>query len=359
MAVIDREAKYRRKILVRSANWVGDAVMTTPVIRAVKKNFPSSQLTLLAKPWVAPVFDHSPYVDRVMTYKDSGRHKKGIGTLRLAADLRRMEFDLSILMQNAFEAGLIIFLAGIPERLGYNTDGRGLLLNRGIPMNPGYKERHLIDYYRRIVKKAGLIDDGPHLDLFLTDEERVGAGQILAKHGLKKKDGILGINPGATGGSAKRWFPERFAELAERLSDAYGIKVVLFGGPADRKLGEYIRLLSKEKCVNLAGKTTLREAFALISQCLLFVTNDSGLMHAASALDVNQLALIGPTDHRATAPFGLKSRLIRLPVACSPCRNKECPSDHRCMKRIGVDIVFEKACSIMDKSLKQSGGCTV
>lgn len=359
MALIDRREKYSRKILVRAANWVGDAIMTTPVIRAVKKNFPSSHLTLLAKPWVAPVFGHNPYVDRIMLYKDSGRHKKGMGTLRLARDLKRMEFDLSVLMQNAFEAALITFLAGIPERVGYNTDGRGLLLNPGIPLNPGYKERHLIDYYRRIVKKAGLSDDGPHLDLFLTHEEMAEAGHMLAENGLYPKDGIIGINPGATGGTAKRWFPERFANLAEKLCDAYGTKVVVFGGPADRALGEYIRSASNDKCVNLAGKTTLREAFALIARCSLFITNDSGLMHAAGALDVNQIALIGPTDHRATAPFGLKSRMIRLPVDCSPCRKKDCPTDHKCMKGIGVDMVLEEACSMMENSLKPMGGYPV
>ncbi|MCF8044287.1 MAG: lipopolysaccharide heptosyltransferase II [Desulfarculaceae bacterium] len=356
---MDLKDKQGGGILVRAANWVGDAVMTTPVIRAVKKNFPSSRLTLLAKPWVAPVFDHNPYVDRVMIYKESGRHKKGLGTLRLARDLRRSEFDLAVLMQNAFEAALITFLAGIPQRLGYNTDGRGVLLNPAIPLNPGFKERHLIDYYRQIVKKAGLIDDGPHLHLFLTDEERAGAEQILAENDIDPTGGIIGINPGATGGNAKRWFPERFAKLAERLCDTYATKVVVFGGPADRKLGEYIRSLSKDKCVNLAGKTTLRQAFALIARCAVFITNDSGLMHAASALDVNQLALIGPTDHRATAPYGLKGGMVRSPVPCSPCRKKECPVDHKCMKGIGVDMVFEKACLVMDKLESRKEGCAV
>ena len=128
------------KIMIRAANWVGDAIMTTPVIRAVRKNYPKAKIFVLAKPWVIPVYENNPNVDEILLYDNGGLHKKGFGTLRLAKDLRKYQFDLTILMQNAFEAGLISFLGGIKKRVGYNTDGRGLLLNKGIKLNPILKK---------------------------------------------------------------------------------------------------------------------------------------------------------------------------------------------------------------------------
>lgn len=335
------------RILIRGANWVGDAIMTTPVIRAVKKNYPNARLTLLVKPWVAPVFDNNPFVDEILIYEEGGRHKKGWGTVRLARDLKGLRFDLAVLMQNAFEAALITFLAGIPERLGYDTDARALLLNRCIRLDPALKQVHLIDYYRGILKGGGLVDDGGTLDLFVSDTERSKAEKLLEDHGIDLSRPVVAINPGATGGTAKRWFPERFAELAKRLAGHFGGKVLIFGGPGDDVLGEEITRMSGNACVNLAGKTTLAGAFALINRCSLFITNDSGLMHAAAALGINQVAVIGSTNHIATPPSNVNSRIVRVPVPCSPCMKPECRYDHhQCMENISVDRVFEEALNL-------------
>jgi len=313
------------KILIRAANWVGDAIMTTPVIRAVRKNYPKAHITVLAKPWVVPVYKNNLYIDDVMVYQSKGRHKMGFGTLRLAADLREGCFDLAVLMQNAFEAALISFLGRIKERLGYNTDARGLLLNRSIKMNPELKKRHLIEYYIGILKGAGLKDDGLKMDLFLSKKDREFARKWLMENKLNGANPVIGINPGATGGTAKRWFPERFAELSQYLAKKYQTRIVIFGGPADGKLGDHIANLSSGSCINIAGKTSLGQAFALIKSCDLFVTNDSGLMHAAAALDVHQVTVIGSTDHIATRAASDKANMVRVPVHCSPCLKDTCP----------------------------------
>ncbi len=334
-------------IMIRAANWVGDAIMTTPVIRAVRKNYPLSKIFVLAKPWVIPVYENNPYIDEIITYDNSHRHTRGLGTIRLAMDLRPYRFDLAILMQNAFEAGLLAFLGGIKERVGYNTDARGFLLNRSIKMNPELKKGHLIDYYIGILKGAGLEPDGRKLDLFLSKPDQEFAGQFLEKKGFDFKRPVIGINPGATGGTAKRWFPERYAELSRKLARNYNIKVLIFGGPKDVELGDYILKLSKGSCINIAGKTTLGQAFALIDRCSLFVTNDSGLMHAAAALNINQAAVIGSTDYIATAPSNENSRMVRVPVDCSPCLKDVCPTDHRCMDKISVDMVLETCESLL------------
>jgi heptosyltransferase-2 len=340
------------KIIIRAANWVGDAIMTTPVIRAVRKNYPLAHITVLAKPWVVPVYETNPHVDEVMVYENSGRHKMGIGTLRLAGDIREKRFHLAVLMQNAFEAALLAFLARVPERLGYNTDARSLLLNRCIKMDPALKKGHLIDYYIAILTKAGLVEDGRDLELHLDKDDKAWAGTLLEEKGVKESGKpVIGINPGATGGTAKRWFPERYAELARLLARKYDTRVLIFGGPADHDLGEKITAMVPGSCINMAGKTSLSRAFALIGACDLFVTNDSGLMHAAAALNVNQVAVIGSTDYIATAPANPNSIMVREEVDCSPCLKDDCPIDHRCMDRIHVQVVAD-AC---EKLLNEEG----
>ncbi|MCP4024143.1 MAG: lipopolysaccharide heptosyltransferase II [Desulfobacteraceae bacterium] len=337
------------RILIRAANWVGDAIMTTPVIRAVRKNYPQARISVLAKPWVVPVYQHNPHVDRVLIYDNNRRHKRGFGTIRLAKDLRRYKFDMAILMQNAFEAALLTFFAGIPLRIGYNTDGRTFLLNPAVKMDKHLKKRHLIEYYNGILKGASLFNDGSHMELFICRDDRQYAKKILGSGGFDIKKPVIGINPGATGGTAKRWFPERYARLCEKLHKKYKVKVLIFGGPLDAELGDRILALSNGVCKNIAGKTTLGQAFALIEKCDLFVTNDSGLMHAAAALHVNQVAVIGSTDFIATAPADNNSIMVREKVLCAPCLKDECPIDHRCMDRISVDKVMNVCESILEK----------
>lgn len=343
MRIIKLKDTPDSKIMIRAANWIGDAIMTTPVIRAVRKNYPLSQISVLAKPWVIPVYENNPNIDHMIVYEDKETYPKGIGTLRLAKDLRKYRFDLAVLMQNAFEAGLISFLAGIKERLGFNTDGRGLLLNRGIKLDRMLKKGHLIDYYIGILKGAGLFDAGRKLDLFLSESDRRFAEQFLIQEGFDPARPVIGINPGATGGTAKRWFPERYAEFCRKLAGEFNLRIMIFGGPADFDLGGYIAELARGCCVNISGRTTLGQAFALIERCSLFVTNDSGLMHAAAALDINQVAVIGSTDYVATAPSNKNSRMVRVPLECSPCLKDRCPlGHHRCMKDISVDRVWSE-----------------
>ncbi|MFH2092445.1 MAG: lipopolysaccharide heptosyltransferase II [Pseudomonadota bacterium] len=338
------------RILIRAANWVGDAIMTTPVVRAVRKNYPKAQITVLAKPWVIPVYENNPYIDHIMVYESNGRHKRGWGTFRLARDLQDCRFDLAILMQNAFEAGLIAFLGKVKERLGYNTDARGFLLNRSIKMDPALKKKHLIEYYIGILHGAGLKDDGRHMDLFWAQPDQQFAQNLLRQNRLDPSRPVIGINPGATGGTAKQWFPERYAQLCKQLARQHQTRILIFGGPADVRLGDYISDLSDGCCIHIAGKTSLGQAFALIKKCDLFVTNDSGLMHAAAALNVNQVAVIGSTDHIATCAASERAVMVRVPVHCSPCLKDVCPADHECMDRISVDMVMETCKSLLNQN---------
>jgi heptosyltransferase-2 len=340
------------RILIRSANWVGDAIMTTPAIRAIRRNFPSAHITLLAKPWVAPVFALNPDVDDVMIYQAAGRHHGWIGLIRLAKDMHRRHFDLAILFQNAFEAALLSFMAGIPRRMGFTTDARTALLTDRIRSWRPLKKGHLIDYYLGLLHGAGLALHGRQLTLVISPDERQEARRFLERQGLDNGR-LIGLNPGATFGTAKRWLPDRFAELGRRLMTEQKAHILIFGGPDEIDLGRWLAADIGAGAINLCGKTTLRQAMSLIALCDLFVTNDSGLMHVAAALDIPQVAVIGPTDPVATGPVNTASRLVYFPEACefSPCMQPHCPiADHRCMTAASVERVMQTALALLERS---------
>lgn len=337
------------RIIIRSTNWVGDAILTTPAVRAVRKNFPDAKITMLAKPWVAPIFYNNPHVDQVIQYHSEKRHRGWLGRVRLVKALRQGKFDLAILFQNAFEAAMLTYLAGVPNRLGYDTDRRRFLLTHSIKMTPRLKQIHEIDYYLGMLQAVGLKHDGRDLTLGVTEQERNRASEILRKQHIARRDKLVGVSPGATYGSAKRWPPERYAALCDKMHESRRVRIIIFGGPGEEATGYRVSEAMKHPSVNLCGKTTLRETAALIERCQLLVTNDSGLMHVAAALNVPLVAIFGSTNPITTGPSGLRSRVIRASVPCSPCLKPECPTDHKCMTDISIDRVY----AAMDTLLKE------
>ncbi len=338
-----------KRILVRGPNWLGDAVMCEPTLRGLRSLFPEAQIALLVKPYVAEVFVGHPAVTRVLTYDSKGRHAGLTGKWALAGQLRRQGFDLAVLFQNAFEAALLSFLAGVPRRCGYAIDGRGLLLSDPIALPDRRSPPHLVRYYWDILKPLGLTGDpaAPHLVVF--PEEEQAMEERFVKGGLPASDLVVGINPGSTGGRAKRWLPERFAEAADRLcrtireSRGQQVSVVIVGGKEEEQLGREIAARLSSRSLVLSGATTIRELMATLKRCEILLTNDSGPMHVANALQVPVVSIFGSTDWRKTAPFGNPDGLVRQPVDCAPCMLLECPIDHRCMTRVTVDQVYESA----------------
>lgn len=342
-----------QRILIRSANWVGDAIMTTPALRAVRHRFPGAEITLLAKPWVIPVFKNSPDIDHIMVYDVTGRHAGPIGLWHLSRDIGQRRFDLAILLQNAFEAALLAYLARIPRRLGFTTDGRTLLLTDRIRTWQPLKRGHLIDYYLGLLTGAGISPQGRHLTLVINEMEKTDARQFLSQNGFDRSHRVIGLNPGAAFGTAKRWLPERYVQLGRRLIAELDARILIFGSPGEGALGLHLAEQIGAGCLNLSGRTALRQAMALIAECDLFITNDSGLMHVAAALEVPQVAIIGPTDPIATGPANADSLLVQKPEAChlSPCLQPHCPIiDHRCMTAISVDMVMAAALGLLNRA---------
>jgi heptosyltransferase-2 len=339
------------RIVIRSANWVGDAIMTTPAVATIRDRFPKARITLLAKPWVVPVFEHNPHVDEVMVYDAEGRHRGALGIWRLSKELETRRFDLAILFQNAFEAALLAWLAHIPRRLGFTTDGRSLLLTDRIRSWRGLKNGHLIDYYLGLLTAAGMEAENRKLRLTITAQEQSGVKKRLTALGIPAHAPLVGLNPGAAYGTAKRWPAERYVQLGRRLIQTERAAIVIFGGPGEAMLGEEIAGRIGDGCLNLCNRTSLREAMALIQCCRLFVTNDSGLMHVAAALNIPQVVIIGPTDPVATGPANSSSRIVQVPGSCdlAPCLKPDCPLDHRCMRAIGVESVLDAAIDVMQR----------
>ncbi|MBU4564809.1 MAG: lipopolysaccharide heptosyltransferase II [Desulfarculus sp.] len=337
-----------RRILVRATNWVGDAVMTLPALAALHQACPQAEIEVLARPWAAAVYGAQPGVSRVLTYDKGGGHAGAGGMLALARQLRARRYDWAVLLQNAFEAALIAWLARIPVRLGYVRDGRGLLLTHRAALTPELRQVHETSYYLAILGQAGLLPlvpppEGVRPQLHLTAEDQAWAADYLEREGLGGAR-LMGLAPGAAFGPAKQWPAERFATVARELADGFDA-VLLFGSQGEagacRAVAGGLEGLSVR---NLAGATTLGQALALVERVGLFITNDSGLMHAAAALGRPTVAVFGSTNPVTTGPLGPHTSLVRVPVDCSPCLKPKCPTgDLKCFTAISPGQVAQAA----------------
>jgi len=344
----DRPFKEGRNLLIRGTNWIGDAVMTLPAISAIRRTFPRARITILAKPWVAELFHLCPDVDEIMLFQSPGVHDGVPGKWRLARELRKKNFDTAILLQNAIEAAIIARLAGISVRAGYDSDARGPLLTHSVRRTRAVREVHQTGYYLEMVKALGCSTSGADIHLKPGRETEVLAESLMKRFGLEKDRPLVGMAPGAAYGPAKKWFPERFSAVSDRLMDAFPVQTILFGSAGDRDSTAAVRQYAKLPLHDLAGQTSLKEAMALMSRCRLFVSNDSGLMHVAAALGVPTIAIFGSTNTVTTAPVGRRVVIIHKPVSCSPCLKQTCPTDFRCMDMIGVDDVCDAAKGLLE-----------
>jgi heptosyltransferase-2 len=330
------------KILLRVPNWVGDALLTTPAVQSIKKHFPQARITVLAKPWVAPVFEANPDVDRVIIYRKPGLHQGIGGKWKLAQELKNQAFDCVIHFPHSFESAWISFLSRIPTRIGFSTEGRGFLLTHRLQSTPARQNEHQVLYFFHLLEPLGIREDPSAeknpLVLNSAQQNFEQAEARLRALGISPSEFLVGLAPGAIYGSAKCWPFDRFELLAERLTRAWQAKVILLGTDTDALSG---RIKKSGPYFNLLGKTGLGEALALIQRCRLMICNDSGLMHAASALQVPLVALFGSTNLRRTGPWGGISQVIQKDFSCSPCLKKDCPVTPTCMEAITVDEVWE------------------
>jgi heptosyltransferase-2 len=317
--------------------------MSLPALHALRDGYPLAHIAILARPWVSDLYEREAICDEVIPYTPfAGKgdwHSKWKAARRLAQE----HFDTAVLLPNSFEAAIVAKLAGIPRIIGYDRDGRGLLLTDAIRV--GKEHRHERFHYLELLKRAELIAEFPADDAIrLTRAPEVGAA-LLAARGISLP--VIGVSPGAAYGNAKRWLPERFAASARDVSAALGAQVVLFGSAGERELCETVAGGIGTHAHNLAGRTSLREFIDMAAACRIFLTNDSGAMHVASALGIPSVTVFGSTDDVTTGPTGALARIVREAVDCSPCLLRECPIDHRCMTRIPAQRVTETAFELL------------
>ena len=335
-----------QRILIRGTNWIGDAVMTLPAVSAVRATYPQARLAILAKRPVTEIYRLFSRADEIIPYE--AKFDNPLGVFRLATALRKKNFDAAILLQNAIEAAIMSVAAGIRVRSGFNTDRRGFLLTHPVVRNEEIRKVHQIDYYLEMVKALGCapVNRTMHLETFISP---AAANETAAKYLPGEDARFIGLAPGATYGPAKRWLPERFAAVADRLGAELGARVILFGSKDDRETTDSVQKYARSAMVNLAGISSMRETIHLISRCRIFISNDSGLMHVAGALNIPTVAIFGSTNPVTTSPPGEKTLLVRKPVECSPCLKRSCPTDFRCMTSITADDVYEAAHRLLAK----------
>ena len=346
-----------QRLLVRATNWLGDAVMSIPALREIRRVHPGWHITVLARPWVADLYAGEPFCDTMALYQQGGEHRGLLGRERLARELRELKFQRAILLQNAFDAAWLAWRARIPERIGYDRDGRGPLLTRRIPRpSPGEIPRHQRFYYLGLLRRAGLIaampaDAEARLEGF-ADRRRRGLEQ-WRRRGLPEGPWV-GVSPGAAFGSAKQWLPDRFADAAAALAEEIGAKVAVFGSSSEAPLACEVAERVGDGARSLAGETTLAEYLELASTCTLYLTNDSGSMHAAAALGIPTVAVFGATDADATGPAAPWARVVSEPVDCSPCLLRECIVDgHPCMTGVSAGRVVDAGRGLLGEARRQ------
>lgn len=331
------------KILIRATNWVGDAIMALPALRAVRKHFADAEIAIVARPYVGDIYRDQGICDQLIPYDPKGLHAGWAGRERLAAKIRAQKFDVALLLQNAFDAAWLAWRAKIPERIGYARDGRSFLLTKALPVpKPGEIPAHEKFYYLELLHRAGWLETVPDekfIGLQISNEKRKTADEFLHKSGARPAVRRIAIGAGASYGSAKCWPPSRFAEVANRLQSESDADVMLFGTTAEAGVSAAIAAELRRPPIDLTGRTAIADLPALLSQCHIFIGNDSGAMHVAAAVGLPVVAVFGPTDPFGTAPVTPHCSIVQQRPYCSPCFLRRCPTDHRCMTAVTGDMV--------------------
>jgi heptosyltransferase-2 len=341
-----------QNIIVKMPNWLGDAVMATPILQDLKGAFPDSKVTALCQQNVAPLLQKDPYLDEVISYvKPNGwihraEHHDVIDALQKGS------YDAGLLLTNSFSSAWWFWRGKVQNRVGFAKLSRSWLLNAAIPFPKNIERAHLVNVYKELLAPFGIPVSKLKPKLYLGDDDLAFRKDFFQINKIESDAIVVGINPGASYGSAKCWPPERFREVAKSLLVNPNVVVMFFGDARGADLVKEICHDMPGRVINLAGKTTIRELMALIAGCSVFLTNDSGPMHIASAFNVPLLALFGSTNATKTGPFN-GGRVLDKKVECSPCYKRECPIDFRCMKKITAEEVYQQLSEIISEIPKK------
>lgn len=334
----------QRILLIRLSS-LGDIVLTTPAIRAVRAHFPDAYIAMLVGKQSADVLRENPHLDEIITFDRSAKSKDTGEMLRTVRVLRERKFTLAIDLQRKFRTALLMYFSGAPARVG-----KGALCTVRVLEQ---ENKHATAHYFDLLHAAGIPAVDQRLELFLAESERTDASQRFDAAGIPQTGLKVGIFPGA-GWKLREWMPDRFAAIADRLVQHFNAEVLIFGGQKEADLVHAVVKLMGARAVPFAGNLQVRELAACIEKCDLFLTNDTGPMHIATAVDTPTVSLFGPGNHIRFQPLGGLHQTIRHDVPCSPCKQftDKC-KDNICMKNITVDEVWQSISNTLDLSARR------
>jgi heptosyltransferase-2 len=339
-----------RSILLVLPTWVGDVVMATPFIRSVFQRFPEAEITLLMNRHLFGLLEGSPWVGSCCFWPPRNRSPEAKEQKRaLLATLRRLRLDLAIMLPNSLRSAWICWRSGARRRVGFNRDGRGLLLTDALPVpnrkSGGYEPMPLVDYYAELAAALGCEHPGDDLTLYTTPACDQAVTERLQREGIEGRQPLVVLCPGANFGASKCWDPARFAAVADHLVRRRGAAIAISPGPGEEPLARAIQNAMQHESVLLTEPClTLGELKSLIARSDLLLGNDTGPRHFGRAFDVPRVTVFGPTEQRWTDTSHGKESIVKVEVPCGPCHKKKCPLEEQvCMTRVTVDMV-SKAC---------------
>jgi heptosyltransferase-2 len=348
--------KNIQRIIVRGTNWVGDAMMTVPALRELRRLFPDAHITLATRSWAKGLFVGADFIDEIQI-QDGRGIRSFLGQVRA---WRKGQFDLAILLTNSFASALVVALARIPMRIGFASDARAGLLTHAIELPEWRSTRHEIFYYLRIVaelewlftKQQTFLNIQPDASLEVSEVRKDEARHFLRRQGVQGDRPIIALCPGSINSRAKRWPAESYAVLADRCVDTLGAQVLLVGSAEELEVSRQVANRMHNKPIVLTGQTDIAEVVAVLSIADMLITNDTGPAHIAAALGRHTLVIFGPTNPLTTRPFSPFAEIVRHPPECAPCMLRDCPIDHRCMTAITPDEVFGRAQVLLSDKLQ-------
>jgi len=339
-------------------NWVGDVVMATPAIRALRQHFAGARVIAVCRPYVVGVLEGSPWFDGYVSLDRTGPWSHRWPAV--AWKLRRERVDVAVLLPNSFRSAWSAWLGGCKRRIGFQRDGRGWMLTDRLEPIRGergdFKPSPVIDDYNRLAEAAGCPAPGHRMELFTTAADEAAADAVYQKFDLGRHEEVICLNPGAAFGAAKFWPTDYFARLAQDLIASRGARVLVLCGPGEREQARSIaRLANRVRVVSLADEPlSLGLTKALIRRCALLVTTDSGPRHFAAAFDRPVVSLYGPTFIDWTRTYFDKEINLQKQVPCGPCQLRVCPTDHACMRLLTPREVLAAAQCLLDGSQRKA-----
>ncbi len=340
--------QLKSRHIVVAPNWIGDTAMAAPFLASLRAVLPGGRIEAVANSWTAGLLRAFPWVDEVHAIGARDGLEWWKSALSLRGKLGGKGTETVWLLPNSFRSAVLGLLIGGGRRVGYATDKRGFLLGRAVAPPPGSPPPHLIDYYLGLLEAEGWPVAHRGVRLPVTPEAGRFAEAIFAKKAPPGEGPLIGFHPGAAFGESKTWPADFFARLAKGLAEGLGARILLFGGPNETELADWVSSASDGAAVSIAGEDTLETLPAILAGLDLFLSGDTGPLHIAALAGTRTLSFFGPTDPRRTAPPGAHHRMLRRELECSPCFERLCPLGHHdCMKGITPEEVEEEVREIL------------